>query len=215
MARETVMTTMNGREVEGYKLNAEEMTIFKLQYPAALVVPSSEMSDIYTRMYPFALAIVQVGLKKFSGTFKGKHASGDEIGFSFIRPEHIDETEWSQAITTAGWTNTFGTSAAKKQMNEDSLMGLMFVWNKAGTPIAEELRFNIDNQDFAPESLELLIFGDNNNGVQVQPIAPYYIGEKLLWYMRAFNNAGSGTDQLGLGGLTVGKGSYLNAETIT
>lgn len=215
MARETVMTTMNGREVEGYKLFGEEEEIFNLQYPAALVVPSSEMNDIYVRMRPFALAITQVGLKKFGGTFKGKHASGDEIGFSFIRPEHIEETEWSQSISTAGWTDTFGTSGSKKQMNEDSLMGLMFVWNKAGTPIAEELKFSIDNQDFAPESLELLIFGDNNNGVQVQPIAPYYIGEKLLWYMRAYNSASSGTDQLALGGLTIGKGSYLNAETIT
>lgn len=215
MVRETVMNTMNGKEVEGNMLNAEEMTIFKLQYPSAFVVPSSEMNDMYFRMRPFGLAVVQTALKKFGGTFKGKHAGGDEIGFSFIRPEHIDETEWSQSISTAGWTDLWGTSAAKKQMNEDSLMGIMFAWNKAGTPIAEELKLHIDDTGFSPESLELLIFADNNNGVAVQPLAPYYIGEKINWYARAFNNAGSGTDQLGIGGLTVGKGSYLNAETIT
>lgn len=215
MVRETVMTTMNGKEVEGNMLNAEEMAIFKLQYPSAFVVPSSEMSDMYGRMRPFGIAITQVALKKFGGTFKGKHAGGDEIGFSFIRPEHIDETEWSQSISTAGWTDLWGTSAAKKQMNDDSLMGVMFAWNKAGTPIAQELRFNIDNQDFSPESLELLIFADNNNGVAIQPLAPYYIGEKITFHVRAYNSADSGTDKLAIGGLTIGKGTYLNAETIT
>lgn len=213
--REVVNVYMNGQWVEGRKLTPAEMVIFKSQYPAAFVLPSAEMFDLYERMTPFALALVQRGLNLWGGVFKGKHARGDEIGFSTIRPEHIDETEWKQTISTAGWTDLYGTSAAPKANNKHSVLGIMGAANKAGTPIAEEIRFNIDSSFFSPESLEEMIFADNNNGKQIQPTAPYYIGEEINWHLRAFNNAASGTDKLALKGLTVGKGSYLNAETIT
>lgn len=213
--REVVQNIMNGEEVECNKLYSEEMAIYKAQFPNAFVLPSSEMWDVYDRAAPFALAVIQRGLKKFGGSFKGKHARGDEIGFSLIRPEHIDETEWSQSISTAGWTDYFGTSAAPKNLNKNSLLGIMAAANKTANPIVEELRFNIAGKDYSPESLEELIFADNNNGKQLQPLAPYYIGEEINWYMRVFNNASSGTDKTVLKGLCVGKGSYLNAETIT
>jgi len=213
--REVVKNIMNGEDIECYRLYADEMAIYKAQYPSAFVLPSSEMHDVYDRAAPFALAIVQRGLKQFGGTFKGKHARGDEVGFSLIRPEHIDEVEWKQTISTAGWTDYFGTSAAPKAMNRKSLIGVMGAANKTASPIVEELRFNISGKDFSPESLEEMIFADNNNGKQIQPTAPYYIGEEINWYMRVFNNASSGTDKTMLKGLTVGKGSYLNAETIS
>lgn len=213
--RETTTTQMNGQDVEGLRLGNEEMAIYKAQYPNAFVVPSSEMWDIYDRMKPFALALLQRGLKNWGGAFKGKHARGSEIGFSLIRPEHIDETEWAQTVTAAGWTDYYGSSASTKTMNRYSLVGIMGIANKSGTPIVEELRLNIDSKDFSPESLEELIFADNNNGKQMQPTAPYIIDQEIAWYMRVFNNANSGTDKTVFKGLTVGTGSYLNAETIT
>lgn len=196
-------------------LSDAEWALFQAEFDILCGPEGSVMRRILEKRCRQILGSLMFFTKKKGTPFTGFSADGGEIGWSILRPEHMDAVIWGVAQTSTGWANQYNSSSSKGTMNDESMVLLLGLLNPDANVLSEEWRITVGKTDYAPVRLDSLILGDTGEAdAPIVEIPSTIIVEKETWYSRVYI-ATTGTDGLGFLGVCIGTGSYLNAETIS
>jgi len=201
-------------------LDAEEQVILEDNFNKLLGTTDSQVRRIFEERADAIVAGVMAIKEKLNRRkFRGMNPGDAEIGFGFIRPEFVKATDscksdWSVSLTAEGtWVDWLDKSSNTAfPLSEDfGLILTHLVSQVTPEPLVRVVHFQIGRIDLIPEDVSDILLGDNLNGVAVYPIPTKIVlpEDELL----ARINGAAGTGYVKLGGLVVGLGRTLKAET--
>jgi hypothetical protein len=201
-------------------LDEEEQSIFEDNFNKLLGTTDSQVRKILEERADTILAgVMAIKNKLESRKFRGMNPADMEIGMGFIRPEFVKYNttiinDWNKTLTGMGtWDRWLDASAtAGFTLSEDhGLIITHLVSQVTPTPFVRGVHFWIGRTELIPEEVSDIILGDNVNGIAVYPVpTKVYLPEDEF---RAKITGIAGTEYLKLGGLVIGLGRLLKAET--
>jgi len=202
-------------------LDAEEQAIFEDNFNKLLATSDSEVRRILEeRADTIVAGIMAIKEKLQRRKFRGLNPADMEIGMSFIRPEFVKDTnviinDWDITLTGMGTWDVWLSNAADTGgflMSEDhGLIITHLVSQISPAPLIRAAHFQIGRVDLIPEEVSDIVLGDNPNQVAVYPVPTKIILPEDEFMLSVTGEAG--TEYLKLGGLVVGLGRLLKAET--
>jgi hypothetical protein len=212
--------TLYGQRYSLASLDKDEQAILEDNFNKLLATTDSQVRRILEERSDTILAgIMAIKEKLDNRKFRGMNPADMEIGFGFIRPEFVKYNDtiindWNKTLTGMGtWDRWLDASAsAGFTLSEDfGLIITHLVSQVTPQPFVRAVHFYIGRVDLIPEDVSDIILGDNENGVSIYPIpTKIYLPEDEF---RTKITGHAGTDYLKLGGLVVGLGRVIKAET--
>lgn len=223
----STLSALNKKDINLYgqkytmsPLDGEEQSVFEDNFNKLLATTDSQVRRILEERADTILAgVMAIKEKLHNRKFRGMNPADMEIGFEFIRPEFVKYNDtiindWNKTLTGMGtWDRWLDASAtAGFTLSEDhGLIITHLVSQVTPQPFVRGVHFWIGRTELIPEDVSDIILGDNENGVAIYPIpTKIYLPEDE---MRATITGEAGTEYLKLGGLVVGLGRLLKAET--
>lgn len=222
------LSSLNKKEISMYgskltlaSLDSEEQEIFEDNFNKLLATTDSQVRRIFEeRADTIVAGIMAIKEKLNNRKFRGMNPADMEIGMGFIRPEFVKDTnviinDWLVALTGMGTWDTWLSNAADDGgflMSEDhGLIITHLVSQVTPQPFVRGVHFQIGRINLIPEEVADILLGDNLNQVPVFPIpTKVVLPEDEL---RLDVTGVAGNEYLKLGGLVVGLGRLLKAET--
>lgn len=202
-------------------LDADEQAVLEDNYNKLLGTADSQIRRILEeRADTIVAGIMAIKEKLDSRKFRGMNPGDMEIGFGFIRPEFVKDTntiinDWNVTLTGMGTWDTWLSGAGDTggfQLSEDhGLIITHLVSQVSPVPFVRSVHFKIGRIDLIPEEVSDIILGDNTNQISVFPIPTKIVLPEDEFMLTLTGHAG--TEYLKLGGLVVGLGRLLKAET--
>jgi hypothetical protein len=202
------------------ELDTEEQEILEDNFNKLLGTTDSAVRKIFEeRVDTIVAGIMAIKEKLDRRKFRGMNPGDAEIGFGFIRPEFVKYNnsvinDWNKTLTGMGtWDRWLDKdSSTGFTLSEDhGLIITHLVSQVTPEPFVRAVHFWIGRVELIPEDVSDIILGDNENGVAIYPIpTKIYLPEDEF---RAKITGHAGTEYLKLGGLVVGLGRLIKAET--
>jgi len=228
MLRVTGLSSLAKKDINLYgqkytlaQLDADEQAIFEDNFNKLLGTSDSQVRKIFEeRADTIVAGIMAIKEKLQRRKFRGMNPADMEIGMGLIRPEFVKDTntiinDWNITLTGMGTWDVWLSNAADTGgfvMSEDhGLIITHLVSQVTPTPYVRAVHFQIGRVDLIPEDVSDIILGDNENGVAVFPIPTKIVLPEDELMLSVTGQAG--TEYLKLGGLVVGLGRLLKAET--
>lgn len=212
--------TLYGQRYSLAPLDKDEQDILEDNFNKLLATTDSQVRRILEERSDTIIAsIMAIKEKLDSRKFRGMNPADMEIGFGFIRPEFVKYNDtiindWNKTLTGMGtWDRWLdASSSAGFTLSEDfGLIITHLVSQVTPQPFVRAVHFYIGRTDLIPEDVSDIILGDNENGVAIYPIpTKLYLPEDEF---RTKITGHAGTEYLKLGGLVVGLGRVIKAET--
>lgn len=212
--------SMYGQKYTLSALDSDEVAIFEDNFNKLLSTTDSQVRKILEQRADTILGgIMAIKEKLNRRKFRGMNPGDAEIGMGFIRPEFVKVNnaiinDWNVTLTGMGtWDRWLDTSAtAGFPLSEDhGLIITHLVSQVTPAPYVRAVHFIIGRADLIPEEVADILLGDNENGVAIVPIpTKIVLPEDEL---RTTITGLAGTEYLKLGGLVIGLGRLLKAET--
>ena len=197
------MTTLTQPKLEVFNTEFSRLMGIRLQ--------QRDFLDAFTENKPYFEQQLGIAKEKFDGAlFAGVNSSADQFGMTYIRPEHVGRTNWSQSITATGWQDWIGTNAVPEIINKDAMVVPVALANYSPSPLSSAAKF-FDTSRIYPVWYLTPGFRFGNLSFYQLP-KPITYNPNANFNIRAKYNS-TGTDQLALLGLTFAKGAYLGKET--
>lgn len=201
-------------------LDDDEQGIFEDNFNKLLGTVDSQVRKILEeRADTILIGVMAIKEKLERRKFKGMNPGDGEIGMGFIRPEFVKYggtiiNDWNKTLTgMATWDRWLDASAtAGFTLSEDhGLIITHLVSQVTPEPFVRAVHFWIGRTELIPEDVSDIILADNENGVAVYPVpTKIYLPEDEF---RAKITGHAGDEYLKLGGLVIGLGRLLKAET--
>ena len=201
-------------------LDAEEQVILEDNFNKLLGTTDSQVRRIFEeRADTIVAGIMAIKEKLNRRKFRGMNPGDAEIGIGFIRPEFVKATDscksdWSVSLTAEGtWVDWLDKSSnVAFPLSEDhGLIITHLVSQVTPEPLVRVVHFQIGRIDLIPEDVSDILLGDNLNGVAVFPVPTKIVLPEDEFLARI--NGAAGTGYVKLGGLVVGLGRFIKAET--
>lgn len=212
--------TIMGQTYPARDLEQDEIDIFEAEFPVLFGFKDSVEREVFNLRKKNVMAAVMVAVKKFSAKFRGSVASGNEIGWSKLRPEHIGVlVSWTiGAPAGAGWQAIpgWGTAAAPLTVKDESILMFLGLWNSDPNPIIEEWWMHVRDKDPVPPTrMDSINIPDTNEAfVPKKAIPVIFLMEKDTFYARAYFADVVAQTQFGMEGVCVATGTFLKRELI-
>ena len=202
-------------------LDTDEQAILEDNFNKLLGTTDSQVRRIFEERADTIVAGIMAIKEKLEGRkFRGMNPGDAEIGFGFIRPEFVKDTgtiinDWN--VTLSGmatwdtWLSNTGDTAGEPLSEDHGLIITHLVSQVTPQPFIRAVHFLIGRVDLIPEEVSDILLGDNENGVAVFPIPTKIVLPEDELRLNVTGLAG--TEYLKLGGLVVGLGRLLKAET--
>lgn len=212
---------MYGSNLTMASLDAEEQAILEDNFNKLLGTTDSQVRRILEeRADTIVAGIMAIKEKLNNRKFRGMNPADMEIGMGFIRPEFVKDTnviinDWNIALTGMATWDVWLSNAADTGgflMSEDhGLIITHLVSQVTPQPFVRGVHFQIGRINLIPEEVADILLGDNANQVAVFPIPTKIVlpEDELMLSLTGL----AGTEYLKLGGLVVGLGRLLKAET--
>ncbi|GAH19271.1 unnamed protein product [marine sediment metagenome] len=213
--------TLYGQNYALASLDAEEKAVLEDNFNKLLGTTDSQVRRIFEERADTIVAGIMAIKEKLEGRkFRGMNPGDAEIGFGFIRPEFVKDTgaiinDWN--VTLSGmatwdtWLSNAGDTAGEPLSEDHGLIITHLVSQVTPQPFIRAVHFLIGRVDLIPEEVADILLGDNENGVAVFPIPTKIVLPEDELRLNVTGLAG--TEYLKLGGLVVGLGRLLKAET--
>jgi hypothetical protein len=215
-----------GKKYELAPLDAIEMAYFDSQLQTLFgTVDSIERQLIMERRELILLAVRAVKQSISSHpTFRGIYAGDTELGFSPIRPVHTKRGDgvgamrdtWDHAVSAETWADWLASSTANTGYLLDKRMGQIILYLKSyvsPTPFASEVQFSIGRTKFLPYDFRSIRLGDNKHNVSLYPLPTMFVMPSTDELFADLFADVAGTENLALGGLSIGLGAFLKNTT--
>ncbi|MBA7525665.1 hypothetical protein ES705_17818 [subsurface metagenome] len=213
--------TLYGQKYALASLDAEEKAVLEDNFNKLLGTTDSQVRRIFEERADTIVAGIMAIKEKLEGRkFRGMNPGDAEIGFGFIRPEFVKDTgtiinDWN--VTLSGmatwdvWLSASGDASGEPLSEDHGLIITHLVSQVTPQPFIRAVHFQIGRVDLIPEEVADILLGDNENGVAVFPIPTKIVlpEDELMLSVTGL----AGTEYLKLGGLVVGLGRLLKAET--
>ena len=213
--------TLYGSKFTMASLDAEEQAVLEDNFNKLLATTDSQVRRIFEERADTIIAgIMAIKEKLNRRKFRGMNPADMEIGFGFIRPEFVKDTnvianDWNIALTGMGtwdvWLSTTGDASGFVLDEDFGLIITHLVSQVTPEPYVRGVHFQIGRIDLIPEEVGDILLGDNENGVAVFPVPTKIVLPEDELMLSVTGHAG--TEYLKLGGLVVGLGRLLKAET--
>ncbi len=213
--------SLYGQKFSLAPLDAEEQQVFEDNFNKLLGTTDSQVRRILEeRVDTIVAGVMAIKEKLNRRKFRGMNPGDAEIGFGFIRPEFVKDTgviinDWNVALTGMGtwdtWLSAAGDASGEPLSEDHGLIITHLVSQVTPQPFIRAVHFLIGRVDLIPEEVADILLGDNVNGVSVFPIPTKIVlpEDELRLNLTGL----AGTEFLKLGGLVVGLGRLLKAET--
>lgn len=213
--------SLYGQDFTLSQLDTEEQQILEDNFNKLLATSDSEVRMILEeRSETIVAGIMAIKAKLDDRKFRGLNPGDMEIGFGFIRPEFVKDTntivnDWNITLSGMGTWDTWLSGAGDSggfQLDEDyGLIITHLVSQVTPEPFVRAAHFKIGRVDLIPEEVSDIILGDNGNQVAVYPVPTKIVlpEDELMLILTGH----AGTEYLKLGGLVVGLGRLLKSET--
>jgi len=202
-------------------LDAEEQAVLEDNFNKLLGTVDSQVRRILEeRVDTIVAGIMAIKEKLNSRKFRGFNPADMEIGFGFIRPEFVKDTntiihDWNVTLTGMNtwdtWLSNAGDDGGFVMSEDHGLIITHLVSQVTPTPYIRAVHFEIGRINLIPEDVSDIILGDNTNQVAVFPVPTKIVLPEDELRLNVTGHAG--TEYLKLGGLVVGLGRLLKAET--
>lgn len=200
--------------VEGIELTSDEKTIFDLEFDRFLTTHfrEREMVDIVSDHKEYILGSAQVAKGKFIGNgFGGVNAGSSEFGWTLLRPEWVNKTNWVANIAATGWADWIASAGSPVKLNKEALMVVLGYQNYTASPKSTALKPTIGGQITYP--VHYLEYALRTGNMPIYELAkPYRILPEQTYNVRVKYDF-LGVDELNLFGVGFAKGTYLVTET--
>jgi len=201
-------------------LDASEQEVFEDNFNKLLATTDSQVRRILEeRVDTIVAGVMAIKEKLDRRKFHGMNPGDMEIGMGFIRPEFVKSnnvvrTDWNVTLTGMGtWDRWLDRAAGGGfVLSEDhGLIITHLVSQVSPTPFVRAVHMQIGRVNLIPEEVADIILGDNLNQVPVFPIPTKFAlpEDELL----ATITGEPGVEFIKLGGLVIGLGRLLKAET--
>lgn len=218
-----------GRTYDLAPLDEIEMAYFNQQFETLFGVDDSiERRIMMDRKDMVITAIRAVKAAIVSKpTFRGLNPGDTELGFSPIRPVHVKRagllrSTWEHAVTVDAdrtadsWADWLVSTGAGVGYTLDKRMGQVILYLKSfvsPTPFVSAVKFKVGRTELVPFPLRSIKLGDNEHDVAIYPVPTVFVmpGVDSLYVDLLADK--SGTEELALGGLTIGLGAFLKETT--
>jgi len=212
--------TLYGSRFTMASLDAEEQAILEDNFNKLLGTTDSQVRRILEERADTILAgIMAIKEKLDRRKFRGMNPADMEIGFGFIRPQHvrynnISRTDWDVTLTGMDafdrWLDGGAITTAFAMSEDHGLIITHLVSQVTPDPLVRAVHFQIGRINLIPEDISDILLGDNTNQVAVYPIPTKFVLPEDELLATIIGHAG--TEYLKLGGLTVGLGRFIKAE---
>lgn len=200
--------------VEGIELTQAEKDVFDMEFDRFLTthLRERELVDIVSDHREYLLGSAQVAKEKFTGnSFGGVHAGSSEFGWTYIRPEWVNKTNWVSLIAATGWADWIASAASPVKLNKEALMVVLGYQNFAPSPKATAVKATVGGQITYP--VQYLEYALRIGNLSLYELAkPYRVLPEQTYNTRAKYDF-LGTDEISLFGVGFAKGTYLVTET--
>lgn len=212
--------SMYGQKYTLAALDADEVAIFEDNFNKLLATTDSQVRKILEERVDTIIGGIMSIKEKLNGRkFRGVNPADMEIGMGFIRPEFVKAADavindWNVTLTGMGTWDRWLDSAAGAGfvLSEDHGLIITHVVSQVTpVPFVRAAHFQIGRMNLIPEDISDILLGDNDNGVAVFPVPTKIVlpEDELLTTI----TGQAGTEYLKLGGLVIGLGRLLKAET--
>lgn len=202
-------------------MNAEELAIFQDNFNKLLSTQDSVIREILEeRANTILMGIMAIKESLERRQFRGMNPGDAEIGMGMIRPEFVKDTnviinDWNVVLTGMGtwdtWLSNAGDTGGFLMSEDHGLIITHVISEVTPTPFVRALHFEIGRTNLIPEDVTDIILGDNKTQVPVFPVPTKIILPEDEFRLNVTGVAG--TEYLKLGGLVIGLGRLLKAET--
>lgn len=200
-------------------LNPAEQEILEDNFNTLLGTSDSQIRKILEERLDTIVAGIMAIKTKLNREFRGMNPSDGELGFGFIRPEFVKANDaiindWNVTLTGMGtWDRWLDKSATEgfTLSEEHGLIITHLVSQVTPAPFVRAVHFWVGRKELLPEPVDDILLGDNANGIAVYPITTKFLLPQAE--LRTTVTGVAGVEYLKLGGLVVGLGSRLKAET--
>lgn len=213
--------TIYGQKYSLASLDSGEQSILEDNYNKLLGTTDSQVRKILEeRAADIVAGIMAIKEKLQRRNFRGMNPGDMEIGMGLIRPEFVKDTntiinDWNVTLSGMGTWDTWLSNAADDGgfiMSEDhGLIITHLISQVTPQPFIRGVHFQIGRINLIPEEVSDIILGDNTNQIAIFPIPTKIILPEDEFRINVTGHAG--TEYLKLGGLVVGLGRLLKAET--
>lgn len=213
--------TMYGSKLTLASLDSDEQEILEDNFNKLLSTTDSQVRRIFEeRVDTIVAGVMAIKEKLNRRKFRGMNPGDAEIGFGFIRPEFVKDTgaiinDWNVTLTGMAtwdtWLSATGDAAGEPLSEDHGLIITHLVSQVTPEPFIRAVHFQIGRVNLIPEDISDIILGDNENGVAVFPVPTKIVLPEDELRLDLTGHAG--TEYLKLGGLVVGLGRLLKAET--
>ena len=212
--------TMYGQKLTLSRLDSEEQAVLEDNFNKLMSTTDSQVRRIFEeRADTIVCGIMAIKEKLENRKFRGMNPADMEIGFGFIRPEfvkanNIVKNDWNVNLTgMAVWDRWLDRAAgAGFVMSEDHGLIITHIASEVSPlPLVRAVHFQIGRVNLIPEEVADILLGDNTNQVAIQPVPTKIVlpEDELLATITGI----AGVEYAKLGGLVVGLGRLLKAET--
>jgi len=212
---------MYGQKYTLATLDSSELAIFEDNFNKLLATSDSQVRKILEQRADTIIGGIMAIKEKLNGRkFRGLNPADMEIGMGFIRPEFVKDTntiinDWNVTLTGMGTWDVWLSNAADTGgfvMSEDhGLIITHLISQVTPEPYVRGVHFRIGRIDLIPEEVADIMLGDNENGVAIFPVPTKIVLPEDEFMLSVTGHAG--TEYLKLGGLVIGLGRLLKAET--
>jgi hypothetical protein len=214
------------RDYELADLDSDEMSYFNQQLETLFGTDDSVERQIIMDRKDWILAAVRAVKAAIPQhpTFKGVNAGDTELGFSPIRPVHTKRGDgvgatrdtWDHAVSAETWADWLCSSTGNVGYLLDKRMGQIILYLKSylsPTPLASEVQFSIGRTKFLPYDFRSMRLGDNKHGMAIYPLPTMFVMPSTDQLFADLFADVAGTENLALGGLSIGLGAFLKETT--
>jgi len=214
------------KDYELADLDATEMAYFDSQLQTLFGTDDSVERQLIMDRRELILLAVRAVKQAISShpTFRGIYAGDTELGFSPIRPVHTKRGDgvgairdtWDHAVTAETWADWLCSSTANTGYLLDKRMGQIILYLKSYTspvPYVSEVQFKIGRTQFLPFDFRSIRLGDNKHNIAVYPLPTMFVMPSTDELFADLYADVTGTENLALGGLTIGLGAFLKNTT--
>lgn len=217
--------TLYGQKFSLASLDSDEKTILEDNFNKLLSTTDSQVRRILEeRADTIVAGIMAIKEKLQSRKFRGMNPGDAEIGFGFIRPGFVKtggvtagdvRTDWRMTFAAIGTWVAYcdgGSTTTAFPLSEDHGLIITHLTSQVTpNPFVRDIHFQIGRVDLIPEDVSDILLGDNLNQVTIYPVPTKIILPEDELLITA--NGEPGVEQLKLGGLVVGLGRLLKAES--
>ena len=213
-------TDMLGIEKKvGTDLSPDERTIFNLEFDRMMSINFKErrIINLFKQHVGYLYESCCIAKKEFDDIdFAGLMPKDGQFGWCPIRPEHVLGTglqTWRVNVTSLasdGWTDLWGTSAAKTKPHEDALLTVIAMANYNPSPKSTAVKNTIMGTEYPVIYFEPGIrIGDID---VIDIVKPYRVLPKKEWQVEVKYDR-TGLDELSAVGVIFALADYLRTKS--